>query len=105
MDGEKPRLGIQVAELTDQMADFLGIPGKQGVLILETLPSTPADEAGLQAGDAILSVNGQEVSSLVELSKKRHSGSGKRGGRFNRCTRDVRLEKIWNVDWCLRGKR
>jgi len=67
MAGRKPRLGIQVAQLTDQMADFLGIPGKKGVLILETLPSTPAEAAGLQAGDVILSVNGKEVSSPSEL--------------------------------------
>ena len=49
------------------MADFLGIPGKEGVLILETLSSTPAEAAGLQAGDVILSVNGHGVTSPVEL--------------------------------------
>jgi serine protease Do len=65
----KPRLGVQVAELTAQMADFLGISGRRGVLILETLPSTPAEAAGLQAGDVILSVNEQEVSGPAELRK------------------------------------
>jgi S1-C subfamily serine protease len=70
----KPRLGVQVAKLTDQMAEFLGIPGKQGVLILETVPSTPAEEAGLKAGDVILSVNGQEVSGPAELVKNLDDG-------------------------------
>jgi S1-C subfamily serine protease len=74
MTGDRPRLGIQVAELTDQMADFLGISGRNGVLILETLPSTPAERAGLRAGDVILSINGQQVSSPGELIRYISSG-------------------------------
>lgn len=72
--GRKPRLGVQVAQLTDQMAEFLGIPGREGVLILETLATTPAEAAGLQAGDVILSVNGQAVSSPSELIRSLSEG-------------------------------
>jgi len=72
--GKRPRLGIQVAELTAQMADFLGISGRKGVLILETLPSTPAEEAGLRAGDVILSINGEQVTSPGELIQHISSG-------------------------------
>ncbi len=70
----RARLGIQAAALTDQMAEFLGIPGKKGVLILETIPSTPAETAGLQAGDVILSVNGLAVSDPDELRKSLSAG-------------------------------
>jgi serine protease Do len=72
--GKKPRLGIQVAELTAQMADFLGIPGREGVLVLETLPSTPAEKAGIRAGDVILSINERQVSSPGELIQHISSG-------------------------------
>jgi len=72
--GKKPRLGVQVAELTDQMAEFLGISGREGVLILATLPSTPAAAAGLRAGDVILSINGHEVRSPAELIRNLTDG-------------------------------
>ncbi len=63
-----PLLGIQGVPLTDQMAEFLGIPGKQGVLVLEVGKDTPGAAAGLKAGDVILSVNGTPVENPAELA-------------------------------------
>ena len=71
----KVRLGVQVAPLSGQMADFLGIPGQEGVLIMEVMPDTAAAEAGFQAGDVILSVNGKDVSHPGELSRHLSEGS------------------------------
>jgi len=65
---ERPRLGITGGNLTEQLADFLGISGKKGVLVAEVLENTPAQRAGLKAGDAIVSVDGHPVDSLSELS-------------------------------------
>ncbi len=65
---ERPRLGITGGNLTEQLADFLGIPGKKGVLVVEVFDNTPAKRAGLKAGDAIVSVDGHPVDSLSELS-------------------------------------
>jgi serine protease Do len=62
-----PKLGIEATGLTDQMADFLGIPGKRGVLVMEVQADTPAAAAGLKAGDVILSVNGTAVADRNEL--------------------------------------
>lgn len=85
----RPRLGVQVAPLTEQMADFLGIPGRNGVLILETLPSTPAAVADLRAGDVILSVNGREVRGPRELI--RHLTEGENNIEI---ARDKRVESV-----------
>lgn len=71
---KQPMLGIQGTELTDQMAQFLGIPGKKGVLVLEVQDGTPAAAAGLKAGDVILSVNGTAVDSVGELVRELSSG-------------------------------
>ncbi len=60
-------MGITGGNLTDQLADFLGILGK-GVLVAEVLENTPAERAGLKAGDAIVSVDGHPVDGLSELS-------------------------------------
>ncbi len=65
----KPKLGINVAPLTDQMADFLGISGHTGVLVLEVQPGSPGEKAGLKAGDVIVSVDGKKVNDPQELTR------------------------------------
>ncbi len=64
----RPRLGIQGSDLTDQMADFLGVPNKEGVLVMEVRADSPAAKAGIKAGDVIVAVNGKAVDSMSELS-------------------------------------
>ncbi len=53
--------GIETAPLTPQMADFLKIPVHTGVLVLNVDSSMPFSNAGIQAGDVILAVNGESV--------------------------------------------
>lgn len=71
----RARLGINGINLTDQMAEFLAVPGKEGVLVLEVQTDTPADKAGLKAGDVIVSVNGKAVDTLAELSDQLDEGT------------------------------
>lgn len=66
----RPRLGIQAGTLTEQMGEFLGVPGKKGVLVLEVQPESPAAKAGLRAGDVITAVDGKPVSNPSELSEQ-----------------------------------
>jgi len=40
-------------------------PGKKGVSVASVLPNSPASQAGLQAGDMIISVNGTTLSSVA----------------------------------------
>ncbi len=63
----KPRLGIEAQSLTPQMADFLGVSGKKGVLVVSVTDNSPAS-GKLKAGDVILSVEGQSVDSPAGLS-------------------------------------
>ncbi len=49
---EKPRLGVTLQPVTDQMAEFLGVPEKKGALVSSVTAGSPA--AGkLKAGDVI----------------------------------------------------
>ena len=64
-----PRLGIKATALTGQMADFLEIPGQRGVLVLEVLKQTPAEKAGLQAGDVVISIDANEIEDVRGLRK------------------------------------
>ena len=64
------RLGIVGGNLTEQMGDFLGVPGKRGILIMEVRPDSVADHSGLKAGDVIKSVDGRAVVDLHDLSQR-----------------------------------
>lgn len=60
-------LGVAIQPITHQLAEQLGVKARQGVLIGEVQPGTPASKAGLKPGDVILQFNGREVSSTNEL--------------------------------------
>jgi serine protease Do len=65
---ERPRLGVAVQPLTDQMAGFLGVPGKSGVVVVSVTDGSAA--AGkLRAGDVIVSANGEKVGSPEDLTR------------------------------------
>ena len=72
---DRPRLGIRGQELTDQLGEVLGAPEKEGVLVMEVTPDSPAQEAGLQAGDVIISVEGHPVRRVSDLSRYLEPGS------------------------------
>ena len=54
-------LGIQLQDLDAELAEAFGISNRQGAVIVNVLPDTPAQKAGLQVGDVIVSVNGRPV--------------------------------------------
>lgn len=62
-----PRLGIEAQELTSQLASYFGVKQGKGVLVGEVKAGTPAEKAGLKAGDCIIAVDGKEVSSVEDL--------------------------------------
>lgn len=64
-----PRLGVSVIGLTDQLGEHFGVEGGDGVLVARVLSGTPADAAGLRAGDVILSVAGEEVDGPGDISR------------------------------------
>src|SRR5262249_22998833 len=53
------RLGVRVDDLSDDMAQALGTSSK-GALVTEVLEDTPAQKAGIRAGDVITRVGGDE---------------------------------------------
>jgi serine protease Do len=59
--------GMQLQELTPQMARQRGLPDESGVLVVGVQPGSPAERAGLQRGDLIREVNRQPVQSVQEV--------------------------------------
>ena len=61
-----PKLGFYSAEIMPQLAEHFGVMG--GVLIESVEAHTPADKAGLKAGDIVTKVNGTPISSEREIA-------------------------------------
>ena len=61
------RVGVQVTDVKRQATDELGLKEKTGAVVSSVEEDGPAEKAGLQDGDVILSWNGQAVKSSDEL--------------------------------------
>lgn len=72
---EKPKLGVTLQPLTDQMADFLGVSGKAGALVTSVESGSPA-ASKLKAGDVIISADGHRVGNPDDLSRVLEQKSG-----------------------------
>jgi membrane-associated protease RseP (regulator of RpoE activity) len=71
------RLGVRIESLNEGLASALGAPGTDGVLVLEVIADTPAERAGLRAGDVILTVDGHEVKNAEGLVEALRDVNGK----------------------------
>jgi S1-C subfamily serine protease len=60
-------IGIQPATLTPEIARLLGLNRTSGVVVMQVETPSPAAEAGIQPGDIITSLNGQETAKAEEL--------------------------------------
>lgn len=60
--GGRGRLGVRVEKLSDDLAQALGVGGDEGVLVVQVIEDTPAQRAGLRAGDVIVRVGNDTVS-------------------------------------------
>ncbi len=63
------RIGVQIAEVTKDVAESLGLPKAQGAQVRRVEPNTPADKAGLKAGDIILKFNGAAIEKSADLPR------------------------------------
>jgi serine protease Do len=73
--GGQPRLGIDAEDLNGQLGAFFGAPDGEGILVREVNSGSPAEKAGVKAGDVITSINGERIRTVGELREKL---SGKR---------------------------
>lgn len=61
------RLGVAIQEVTQPLASVFGLPKPAGALVNSVEKDSPADQAGLQVGDVILTVDGKAVDHSAAL--------------------------------------
>jgi len=80
-------LGVGIQEITADRAKALRLPEEAGVEVTRVSADSPAEKAGIQAGDAILQYNGAKVDGLEQFTRLvRETPAG----------RDVKIEVFRN---------
>lgn len=64
---ERGRIGVVIQEVNYDLAKSFGLQTANGALISQVTPGGPADKAGLQPGDIVQSVNGENVKASSDL--------------------------------------
>jgi serine protease Do len=65
----KERIGVALAPLSPDLGNQLNVPdGTRGVVVRNVEPGSPADQAGLEAGDVIVGVGAKKVTSPSEAA-------------------------------------
>ena len=63
-------LGIVIQDLTDQLAGSFGVKEGGGVLVAEVMKGSPADTAGLKAGDIVVELGGSAIKEVPDLQRR-----------------------------------
>lgn len=75
----RTRLGLSVQELTPELAQQLGVPEKQGVVVTGVAPGSPAEAAGIQQGDVILEMDRKKVRNLRDIQAALRTADPEKG--------------------------
>ncbi len=63
------RIGVQIGEVSKEVAESLGLKNAQGAEVSLVEPGGPADKAGIKSGDIILKFNGAPVTRSSDLPR------------------------------------
>ncbi|KQV52141.1 DegQ family serine endoprotease [Massilia sp. Root335] len=63
------RLGVQISEVTTDVAESLGLGRARGAEVAMVEPGGPADKAGVKVGDIILKFNGKDIDRSSDLPR------------------------------------
>ena len=72
LEGNRGYLGVEMRNLNDDLAGYFGVKAEEGVLVLEVVEDSPAEGAGIKAGDVIVSIGGEEVGEAQDIQKVLH---------------------------------
>jgi serine protease Do len=68
-------LGIQMAQITPELKQelksqrYIDVSAREGILVVEVIPESPADRAGLKSGDIIQKIAGQKITTAAQVQQ------------------------------------
>ena len=60
-EGNRGYIGVSLNDLNEQLGEYFGVSDGAGALITEVAEDSPAEKAGLKAGDIIVAIGSEEV--------------------------------------------
>ncbi len=72
----RPKLGVELVRATAELREHLGGDPDAGVLVGKVIAQSPAEAAGIQVGDLIVSAGGTTISNTGDLLKAIHEAAG-----------------------------
>ena len=71
-----PMLGVQIAQVTDELREHLGGARGEGILVSKVVAGSAAEDAGIEVGDLIVSVDGEAISGVGDVRKALNNKEG-----------------------------
>jgi serine protease Do len=62
-------LGVSIQDVSRDIADSVGLPNARGAIVREPTEDGPAGAAGVQSGDIITAVDGEQIDDALDLSR------------------------------------
>jgi membrane-associated protease RseP (regulator of RpoE activity) len=69
LGGKRGYIGVSLVELTGALREHYGAPKDAGVLVGSVEDNSPAAKAGLKVGDIVISVDGNDIESQMDLRR------------------------------------
>ena len=66
---QRGRLGVQIDQVSKEVAESIGLSKPQGALVRNVEAGSPAEKAGLEAGDIILKFDGKAIEKSADLPR------------------------------------
>ena len=86
-------LGLMIQKVTPDLAKSFGLKKNKGALVADVVENSPAEKAGIQQGDVIVSFDGKEINEYVDLS--RYAGLTQPGKKIRlEIIRDMKKKEI-----------
>ncbi len=60
-------LGVTIQSISPELVNALGLHGRQGALVADVVPDSPAEQAGIERGDVIVNYNGKAIGKARDL--------------------------------------
>jgi serine protease Do len=100
MRGNDPRTGMTLQTVSPQLAKYFGLADGTGALVGSVEPGSTAEKAGLQAGDVVIAIDGEKISSPFDANKI--IGPKKEGGSLDVTV--IRDKREQTISVALEGK-